>query len=166
MRTKRFSALMLSAMMALTAIAFTGSAVSADYDKHPNIVIQAAIRLDNIDTAAGPYQRANNAVKLLKEIRHWVREHPTPAFVKRTGCTSEFYDWMVDTRTYARQSFVYFRGQATKWQEYPSGWERQAAKYRQYLVFKRVEKRQADATDDFLDCVLDGMPMRARLLLS
>ena len=63
-----------------------------------------------------------------------------------------------------RQGFRYYRGRATSWQEYPSGWERQAAKVRARLMFNRAESRQEDDQDDFLDCVFDNLPRRAALL--
>ena len=165
MRSKRLTTLMLSAVMALTTMGFAASAVSADYDEHPNIVVQAAIRLDNIDTASNDYRRANQSVKLLKDLRHWIREHNTPRFVNRVGCSDEFEDWMWATRTLARQGFRYFRVKATKGQEYPSGWERQAAILRAKIMYNRAESRQEDAQDDFLDCVFDNLPTRARVLL-
>ena len=165
MRSKRLTTLMLSAVMALTTMGFAASAVSADYDEHPNIVVQAAIRLDNIAETSNYYRKANQSVKMLKELRHWIREHGTPRFVSRVGCTADFQDWMLATRTLARQGFRYFRVKATKGQEYPSGWERQAAILRAKIMYNRAESRQGDAQDDFLDCVFDNLPRRARVLL-
>lgn len=164
MRSKRLTTLMLSAVMALTTMGFAASAVSADYDEHPNIVVQAAIRLENIDATTNNYRKANQSVRLLKDLRHWIREHGTPRFVKRVGCEDEFMDWMYSTRTLALQGFRYYRGKATNWQEYPSGWERQAAKVRARIMFNRAESRQGDDQDDFLDCVFDNLPRRARIL--
>lgn len=165
MRSKRITILALSALMALTTVGLTAPAASADYDEHPNIVVQAAIRLDNIDATSNNYRKANQSVKLLKEMRHWIREHGTPRFVARVGCTADFQDWMYATRTLARQGFRYFRLKATNGQEYPSGWERQAAKVRARIMYNRAESRQGDAQDDFLDCVFDNLPRRARILL-
>jgi len=164
MRSKRLTTLMLSAVMALTTVGFAASAVSADYDEHPNIVVQAAIRLDNIDATSNNYRKANQSVRLLKEIRHWVREHGTPRFVTRVGCGDEFQDWLLETRSLALQGFRYFRIKATNGQEYPSGWERQAAKIRAKIMYERVEGRQADAQKDFLNCVFDALPRRAMVL--
>jgi hypothetical protein len=164
MRSKRLTTLMLSAVMALTTMGLAASAVSADYDEHPNIVIQVAIRLDNIDATSNNYKKANQSVKMLKELRHWIREHGTPRFVRRVGCTDEFQDWMLSTRTLARQGFRYFRVKATNGQEYPSGWERQAAKIRAKIMYNRAASRQEDDQDDFLDCVFDNLPRRAQVL--
>lgn len=164
MRSKRITTLLLSALMALTTAGFAASAVSADYDEHPNIVVQAAIRLDKIATANGYYGMANQSLKLLKDLRHWDREHGTPRFVTRLGCGDEFDDWTDATAVLARQGFRYYRGRATSWQEYPSGWERQAAKVRAQIMFARAEDRQGDAQDDFLDCVFDNLPRRAMIL--
>jgi hypothetical protein len=167
MRSKRVMMLVLSAVMALITVALTAPAVSADYDKHPNVVIQIAIRLDAIDTAGGNYVKARESLGMLKDIRHWLRDHDDPRFVKRSGstCQTAFDDWLDDSVRLARLGFVYFRGQATNWQEYPPGWERQAARVRAKLMYNRIKSNQEDATDDFLDdCVLN-MPRRARGLL-
>ena len=174
MRSKRITMLMLSAVMALTTVGFTASAVSADED-HPNILVQVAIRLDNIDTANGYYGMANQSYKLLRDIRHWVNNHGVgpygvPPLVMRlkntTACdpVGLYQDWLVETRALAVQGFRYYRGMATKWQEFPSGWERTAAKVRARIVFNRVEGRQADAQKDFLNCIFDALPQRAVFL--
>ena len=174
MRSKRITMLMLSAVMALTTVGFTASAVSADED-HPNIIVQAAIRLDNIDTANGYYRMANQSYKLLRDIRHWVNNHGVgpygvPPLVNRLpNCGDDnpvtlYKAWLVETRALARQGFRYYRGMATKWQEFPSGWERTAAKVRARIVFNRVEGRQADAQKDFLNCIFDALPRRAVFL--
>jgi len=168
MRSKRITTLLLSAVMALTTLGFTATAASADED-HPNIIVQAAIRLDNIDTANGYYGMANQSYKLLRDIRHWVNNHGdgpygVPRLVTRLGCTDLYKDWIVETRALALQGFRYYRGMATKWQEFPSGWERTAAKVRARIVFNRVEGRQADAQKDFLNCIFDALPQRAVFL--
>ena len=62
------------------------------------------------------------------------------------------------------QPSPYFRIKATNGQEYPSGWERQAAKIRAKIMYNRVASRQEDAQDDFLDCVFDNLPRRAMVL--
>ena len=162
MRSKRITMLALSALMALTTVGLTAPAASADYDEHPNIGIQAAIRLDNIDATSNNYRKANQAVKLSRDLRHWIRDHSTPRFVSRVGCSSDFRTWMFVTRQYARQAFRSYRTLATGAQEWPAGWERQSAKVRARIMLARAESRQADAQDDFLDCVFDNLPRRAR----
>lgn len=174
MFTKRLSMLVLSALLALTTAAFTAPAVSADED-HPNIVIQSVIHLEDIDAAGGYYKKANLSREMLKDIRHWVRNHGqgkygVPFFVRRMGiqgtgtCTAEYKDWLLETRSVARVGFRYFRGKATKFKEYPVS-ERAQVRVRQMLIYNRIEGRQADAQDDFLDCVFDNMPRRLRMLL-
>ena len=73
MRSKRVMMLVLSAVMALSTVALTAPAVSADYDKHPNCVVQIAIRLDTIDSAGGNYVKARESLGMMKDIRHWLR---------------------------------------------------------------------------------------------
>ena len=171
MRSKRITTLLLSALMALTTVGFAASAVSADED-HPNIIVQAAIRLDNIDTASGYYAKANQSYKLLRDIRHWVNNHGVGPYgipklvlaLDNGACVQDYKDWIVETRALANQGFRYYRGMATKWQEFPSGWERTAAKVRAKLMFDRVEGRQTDAQKDFLNCVFDALPRRAMVL--
>lgn len=169
MRSKRITTLLLSALMALTTVGFAATAVSADYDKHPNVVIQIAIRLETIDSAGGNYVKAREFLGMLKDIRHWDREHDGtgPLYVRHSGgaCQTAFEDWMDDTQVLARVGFVYFRGQATNWQEYPSGWERQAAKIRAKLLYNRILSNQEDATEDFLDECVFNMPRRPYDLL-
>ena len=162
MRSKRITILALSALMALTTVGLTAPAASADYDKHPNIVIQAAIRMDNIEATSNNYRKANQAVQLGRDLRHWIREHSTPRFVSRVGCSTEFRSWMFVTNQYARQAFRSYRTLATGAQEWPSGWERQAAKVRARILLDRAEGRQEDAQKDFLNCVFDSLPNRAR----
>lgn len=175
MRSKRLTMLLLSAIMALGTVAMTAPAVSADYDEHPNVVVQIAIRLDNIEGYGGNYAKAREYRAMLKDIRHWLREHDDPKWVGRShhghghgdgaACEDAFDAWLLDTRALARVGFVYTRGQATKWQEYEPGWERQAARVRAKLLFNRIESNQEDATEDFIDECLLNMPRRARFLL-
>ena len=164
MRKNRLSALFLSLVMALSAAAITGGAASADYDEHPNIVVGVAIGVMDIDEAKNHYKKSNLAIELLRDIRHWMRDHDQPRFITR-NCSDEYVDWLNDSRRYARQTFTYFRGKATGWQEFPTGWQRKAAKARAWLLYDRAVDRQADSTDDFLDCVYDNLPNRARFLL-
>ena len=171
MRTKRLTMLLLSALLALSTVAFVAPAVSAD-EGHPNIVVQAVIALEDIDAAGNYYKKANLSVGLVKDIRHWVNNHGTgptgvPPFVKAIGagtCIPDYNAWLLETRSLARVGFRYFRGQATRWQEFPSE-DRAAARVRQMLVYNRIEGRQTDAQKDFLNCIFDNMPMRLRLLL-
>ena len=164
MRKNRLSALFLSLVMALSAMAVTGGVVSADQDEHPNIVVGVAIGVMDIDEARNHYKKANLAIGLLREIRHWVRNHNQPDFVANK-CSTDYDNWLKASIRYARQTFMYFRGKATGWQEYPAGWERKAAKARAWLLYNRAVARQDDRTDDFLDCVYDNLPPRARFLL-
>ncbi len=163
MRTKRLTMLLLSALLALSTVAFVAPAVSAD-EGHPSIVVQAVIALEDIDAAGNYYKKANYSVELMKDIRHWVSKHGTPPFVTRLACVPEYNAWLLETRSVARVGFRYFRGKATGWQEFPSG-DRAAARVRQMLIYDRIDGRQADAQKAFLNCVFDNMPLRLRLLL-
>jgi hypothetical protein len=171
MRTKRLTMLMLSALLSLSTVAFTAPAVSAN-EGHPSIVVQAVIALEDIDAAGGYYKKANLSIELMQDIRHWVNNHGTgatgvPPFVTAIGgttCVPKYNAWLLETRSLARVGFRYFRGQATRWQEFPSK-DRPAARVRQMLVYDRIDGRQADAQKDFLNCIFDNMPMRLRLLL-
>ncbi len=171
MRSKRLTMLLLSALLALSTVAFTAPAVSAN-EGHPSIVVQAVIALEDIDATGNYYKKANLSVELMKDIRHWVANHGTgatgvpPFLTEITGtlCVPKYNAWLLETRSLARVGFRYFRGQATKWQEFPSG-DRAAARVRQMLVYNRIEGRQEDAQKAFLNCFFDEMPMRLRLLL-
>jgi hypothetical protein len=168
MRTKRLTMLMLSAVLALSTVAFTAPVATADYG-HPNIVIQAVIAMEKIDAATSYYKKANESVNLFKDIRHWVEVHKTPPrFVTELNCnTAEkpYYDtWLLDTRGVARAGFRYFRSKATNFQEYPSV-DRAEARVRQWLLYDRLKGRQADAQKALLNCVFDNMPRQMRMLL-
>ena len=167
MRKNRLSALFLSLVMALSAAAITGGAVTADYDEHPNIVIGIAIGVMDIDEAKNHYRKANEAIGLVRFIRHWERDHTNdvPRFVRRAGCTGDMDDLVDTTKRYARVVFNYYRGKATGWQEYPVGWERKAAKARAWWLYTRAAALQEDRMEDFVDCVFNALPTRARFLL-
>ena len=163
MRSKRLAMLLLSALLALSTVAFTAPAVSAD-SGHPNIVIQSVINMEDIDAAGSYWTKANLSREMLKDIRHWLDEHTTPAFVTRLACVPECNAWLLETRSLARVGFRYFRGKATNYKEYPVR-ERAQARVTQMLIYNRIEGRQTDAQKDFLNCVFDNMPLRLRLLL-
>ena len=171
MRTKRFTMLMLSAMLALSTVAFTAPAVTAN-EGHPSIIVQAVIALEDIAATGNYYKKANLSVELMQDIRHWVDNHGTGAtgvpliVTGMTGavCVPKYNDWLLETRSLARVGFRYYRGQATQWQELPSV-DRAAARVRQMLVFDRIVGRQADAQKAFLNCIFDEMPLQLRLLL-
>ena len=165
MRTKRITTLMLSGLMALSTVGLTATAVSADYDEHAGILYQVVLRAENIAATNNNWRKANQAVHMTRDIRHFHRDHRTPRLVKRTKCTSEFYDWLSDARFYGRQSFLFHRGKATNFREYPAGWQRQQVRIRQMLVHNRAEDRYNDSQDDLLDCVFDALPRRVRHLI-
>jgi hypothetical protein len=155
--------LLLSALLALSTVAFTAPAVSAD-SGHPNIVIQSVINMEDIDLAGTYWKKASLSREMLKDVRHWVREHKAPYFVRATACVPEYRDWLIETRGVARVGFRYFRGKATNFKEYPTD-ERAQVRVTQMLIYDRIEGRQADAQKDLLNCVFDNMPLRLRLLL-
>ena len=171
MRSKRLTMLLLSALLALSTVAFTAPVATAN-EGHPSIVVQAVIALEDIDAATNYYKKANLSVELMKDIRHWVANHGVgatgvPPFVmaiKSGYCVPTYNTWLLETRSLARVGFRYFRGKATGWQEFPSG-DRAAARVRQMLVYDRIDGRQTDAQKAFLNCIFDNMPLQLRLLL-
>jgi predicted thioredoxin/glutaredoxin len=164
MLPKRLTMLMLSAVLALTTVAFTAPVATAD-SGHPNIVIQAVISMEDIEAASSYYKKANLSVELFKDIRHWVEEHKTPPkFVTTLACVPQYDAWLLETRGVARAGFRYFRSKATNFQEYPSV-DRAEARVRQWLLYDRLKGRQADAQKALLNCVFDNMPKNMRMLL-
>jgi len=167
MRGKRLTMLGLSAMLTLSTLAFTAPAVSADSgrDTHPNPIVAAVIAQEDIAAASGNNKRAIYAVELLRDMRHWRRDHGVPRFVNRTGCRADFFTWFDETQGWSRAAFRYYRGKANGWQAIPKDL-RAGRRVTQLLVFNRATDRQSDAEDDLVDCIVDGIPRRLGRLLS
>jgi hypothetical protein len=148
----------MSALLALSSLAVTAPAVSADSD-HPMIIVQAVITLEDIAATSSNYKKAQLSVELFKDLRHWVTDHNFyPPIVVWAGgsCPGYFNDWFRETRTLATTGFRYYRGMATGWEEFPSA-DRAAARVRAMILFKRVEGRQKDDQEDLLDCLIDDL---------
>lgn len=172
MRSKRLTMLMLGAVMALSTLGLSATAVSADFDEHPNVLVKTILVQEKIDTAGGNWAKARASLSLIKALRHWSREHTgsdAPGWVRRNGdCADEFNDdFRPAAYRYARTAFAYYRGKATNFREYPAGWERDTVRVRQMLIMKRAGDRLDDEIEDVLDeCFFNGrMGQRLRYLI-
>lgn len=154
---RRLTMMGMSALLALSSLAVTAPAVSADSD-HPMILVQAVIQLEDIAATSSNYKKAQLSVELFKDLRHWVLDHDFyPPIVTYTGCKTDFATWFTETRSLALTGFRYYRGMATGWEEWPSGIDRSAARVRAMLLFKRVEGRQTDEQKDLLNCLINDL---------
>jgi hypothetical protein len=167
MRGKRLTMLGLSAMLTLSTLAFTATAASADVgrDTHPNPIVAAVIAQEDIAAANGNNKRAIISVELLRDMRHWRREHGAPRFVNATACRADYLVWFDRTQGWSRAAFRYYRGQANGYNFLPKDL-RAGRRITQWLLFDRATDRQADAQDDLIDCIVDGLPRRLGRLLA
>lgn len=167
MRGKRLTMLGLSAMLTLSTLAFTAPAVSADSgrDTHPNPVVAAVIAQEDIARLNNFNKKAIVAVELLRDLRHWRRDHGVPRFIVATACRADYLVWFNRTQSWSRTAFRYYRGRANQWMALPKDLRAQR-RVTQWLFYDRATDRQADAQDDLIDCIVDGIPRRLGRLLS
>lgn len=174
---KRLVMIGLSAMLALTTVAFTAPAVSAD-SGHSNVIVQVDKLIDKAETAPA-YKAARKMTRIRRVGAHWADDHGFgnladvrardkgtgryPAFILIFGCRSEFDDWWVAARQVSKTGFRYYRGQTTgySWLE-PDDAENRA--FFQSILFNRAMNKYDEAAEDVFDCVLDESKSQARRL--
>ena len=126
----RLPVLGLSAMLALTTMAFTAPVASA-HSGHPNIIVQVDKWIHKAEDW-GNFMGARYMLKIRNGGLHWRNQHGYgdledakagdsgtgiyPRFVLRMGCaTPEFDDWWAAARKVSKTGFRYYRGQATNY---------------------------------------------------
>ena len=170
MRGKRLMILGLSAMLALTTLAFTAPAASA-HDDHPNIMAQVDKWIHKAEGWSGTFIAARYMYKIPKGGRHWAREHgygsvedakvgnkgsgKYPRFILRMGCASpEFDAWWVASRKVSKTGFRHYRGLAAKYR-WLDPVDRESRAFFNALLFRGANRQYDDALEDLVDCILD-----------
>jgi hypothetical protein len=167
MRGKRLTMLGLSALLTLSTLAFAAPAVSADTGRntHPNPIVAAVIAQEDMAAVSNYNKKAIVAVELLRDLRHWQRDHGTPRFIVATSCRADYLVWFNRTQGWSRAAFRYYSGKASQWESLPKDLRAQR-RITQWLIYDRATDRQADAQDDLVDCIVDGIPRRLGRLLA